>query len=116
MPYFADMVRDTAPACGTGSVTLNGTPPAPFRTFATAFAGQTVMTQIRIDDGTNYEVTFSVFDGTTGLTRGNFVSSSTGSRVNFASAVTVDCVTSAEFLDNGNKSAILMQMEGWVLP
>lgn len=105
MPYIADRVKDTTTSTGTGAITLNGTPPTGFRTFAAGLGSGSLTIGYCIDDGAgNWEVGKGVFNGTTGLTRDVVRSSSnSGALVNFgAGTKTVWCNASAELLDNAN--------------
>ena len=112
MPYFADMVSETAGAPALGNITLTGAVSG-YRTFAAGLGSSSQRTVIRIYDGSgNWEVTKATFNGTTTLVRDGFRASSTGSQVNFASAVTVDIVPSAELVDNANIGSISAQARG----
>lgn len=71
MPFLADRVKDTTTTAGTGALTLAGSPPTGFRTFATGL-GSVAVSGIPyvIDDGAGaWEVGEGTFNGTTGLTR-----------------------------------------------
>lgn len=103
MPYLADRVKDTTTSTGTGAITLAGTPPTGFRSFAAAFGSCVV--GYCIDDGAGaWEVGKGTFNGTTGLTRDVVRSSSnSGALVDFgAGTKTVFCTASAEHIDNGS--------------
>ena len=111
MPKFADRVKDTTTTTGTGAITLAGSAPTGFRTFATALGSTTGNLNIAyvIDDGAgNWEVGKGTFNGTTTLTRDTVRSSSnSGSLVNFgAGTKTVFCSPSAEHIDNANVGII----------
>lgn len=116
MPYFADMVRETAAAPGTGNITLAGAAVG-HRTFANGLGSSPARTSIRIYDASNnWEVTKATFNGTNTLVRDGFRSSSTGSLVNFAGAVTIDLVASAEIIDNANTGMQSAYSRGLALP
>lgn len=85
MAYFADRVKDTTTTTGTGAITLAGSAPTGYQTFATAFgAGNTVVTYV-IELNSEWEVGQGIFNGTTGLTRETVLSSSnSGALVNFS--------------------------------
>lgn len=85
MAYFADRVKDTTTSTGTGSITLAGSAPTGYQTFATAFgSGNTVVTYV-IELNSEWEVGQGIFNGTTGLTRETVLSSSnSGALVNFS--------------------------------
>jgi hypothetical protein len=105
MPYFADRVQDVTTTTGTGSITLAGTPPTGYRTFATAFGSSSTYTQYCIAGATGeWEVGEGTFNGTTTLSRELVRSSSnSGSLVNFSAGnKDVFCTASAEQVDNSN--------------
>lgn len=106
MTHFADRVKDTTTTTGTGAITLAGTPPTGYVTFATGFnSASAIQVAYVIDDGAgNWEVGKGTFNGTTGLTR-DLVRSSSNSNalVNFgAGTKTVFCSPSSEHIDNAN--------------
>ena len=78
MSFFADRVKDTTNSSGTGPIILNGVAATGYQTFATAFGAESHMVAYCIADqsGTNWEVGYGVFNGTTGLTRATVLSSS----------------------------------------
>lgn len=105
MPSFADRVKDTTTTTGTGAITLAGTPPTGYVSFATGFGSSALIVGYVIDDGAgNWEVGKGTFNGTTGLTRDTVRSSSNANAlVNFgAGTKTVFCSPSAEHLNNAN--------------
>lgn len=118
MPSFADRVKDTTTTTGTGAVTLSGTAPSGFQTFATGFGADTRTVSYCIAGGAEWEVGKGVFNGTTGLTRDVIrASSNSGALVNFSAGTKdVFCTTSAEHADNSNIGAILAQSVGLAMP
>ena len=105
MPYFADRVQDVTTTTGTGSVTLAGTSPTGYRTFATAFGSSSTYVQYCIAGATGeWEVGEGTFNGTTTLTRTLVRSSSnSGNLVNFSAGnKDVFCTASAEQIGNAN--------------
>lgn len=104
MPYFADRVQDVTTTTGTGSITLAGTPPTGYRTFATAFGSASCTVQYCIAGGSEWEVGEGTFNGTTTLTRELVRSSSnSGNLVNFSAGnKDVFCTAAAEQIDNAN--------------
>jgi hypothetical protein len=119
MPYIADRVKDTTTTTGTGAITLDGSAPTGFRTFATAFGPASLVVGYCIDDGAgNWEVGKGTFDGTTGLTRDTVrCSSNSNALVSFgAGTKTVFCTASAELLDNSNIGMQYAQMRGLAMP
>ena len=118
MPYFADRVQDVTTSTGTGAITLAGTPPTGYRTFASAFGSTSTTVQYCIAGGSEWEVGKGVFNGTTGLTRDSVRSSSNaGALVNFsAGSKNVFCTASSEIVDNGNIGYQLAQVRGQAMP
>lgn len=118
MPYFADRVQDVTTTTGTGSITLAGTPPTGYRTFASAFGATSTTVQYCIVGGSQWEVGKGVFNGTTGLTRDMVRSSSNGGAlVNFsAGSKDVFCTASSEIIDNANIGLQVAQMRGQAMP
>lgn len=118
MPYFADRTQDTTLTAGTGAITLDGTPPAGYQSFATAFGSGTRTVNYTIAGTSEWEVGIGTFNGTTGLTRDTVLSSSnSGALVNFSSSSKAVFVTAAAKIINsaliGNQ---LAQGSGWALP
>ena len=106
MPHYADRVKDSTTTTGTGAITLAGTPPTGYVSFATGFGSSgAINVAYVIDDGAGaWEVGKGTFNGTTGLTR-DIVRSSSNSNalVNFgAGTKTVFCSPSSEQIDNAN--------------
>jgi len=103
MALYADRVKDSTSLTGTGAVTLSGTAPTGFQSFATAFGASPVTVAYCIADqtGDNWEVGTGVFNGTTGLTRVTVLGSSNGgSLVNFTGGTQdVFCTIPAKFVD-----------------
>jgi hypothetical protein len=103
MALYADRVKDSTSITGTGAITLSGTAPTGYQTFATAFGAtsQTVAYCIADQTGNNWEVGTGVFNGTTGLTRVTVLASSNGgSLVNFTGGTQdVFCTAPAKYLD-----------------
>jgi len=82
---FEDRVHDTSQTTGTGTITLDETPPSGFRDFAAIGDGNSA--KFLIDDGGgNWEISEGVYtDSAKTLTRDRVVNSSnSGSLVNFA--------------------------------
>lgn len=115
MPYFADRVQDVTTSTGTGAITLAGTPPTGYRTFATAFGSSSLMVQYCIAGATGeFEVGKGVFNGTTGLTRDSVrASSNSNNLVNFSAGnKDVFCTASSEIIDNSNVGLQIAQIRG----
>ena len=120
MSYLADMVSENAANPAAGSVTLTGANTSNILgaiTFLAAFGSSPRFTTIRIyDSAGNWEVTKSLFNGSTGLTRDTLFASSTGARITFSTAVFVDCVANAEFLIGATAGNILARINGQAMP
>jgi hypothetical protein len=102
MALYADRVKDSTSIKGTGAITLSGTAPTGFQSFATAFGAspQTVAYCIADQTGNNWEVGTGVFNGTTGLTRVTVLASSNGGSLTNFSGGTQDvfCTAPAAYL------------------
>lgn len=118
MPRFADRVKDTTSTTGTGAITLSGTAPTGYQTFAAGFGSGNSVVQYCIVGTSEWEVGKGTFDGSTGLTRDTVRSSSNSNAlVNFsAGSKDVFCTASAEQVDNANVGAILAQSIGLAMP
>jgi len=83
---FADRVKDTTTSTGTGSITLAGSAPTGYRTFASAFAtGSRVYYCISSSSGSEWEVGFGTLTASTTLARTQVLASSnSGSAVNLS--------------------------------
>lgn len=120
MPRIADRVKDTTTTTGTGAITLSGTAPTQYVTWATAFGtgNSWVAYAIVGQTGSEWEVGKGTFNGTTGLTRDLVrASSNANALVNF-SAGTKDVWSdaNAELLDNANIGLQMAQGRGWAMP
>jgi len=112
MALYADRVKDSTSLTGTGAVTLSGTAPTGFQSFATAFGASPVTVAYCIADqtGNNWEVGTGVFNGTTGLTRVTVLGSSNGgSLVNFTGGTQdVFCTIPANYINTPVAQAQLL--------
>lgn len=114
MPRYADRVKDTTTTTGTGSITLAGTAPTGYQTFAAGLGSDAKPVVGYVIDGGStgeWEVGRGSFNGTTTLTRDKVRSSSnSGALVNFSAGTkTVFCAPSAEQIDNGNVGMLYIQ-------
>ena len=105
MSGFADRVKDTSTTTGTGSLTLAGSAPTGFRTFASAFAtGSRVYYCIEAVDGSgnptgDWEVGYGTLTAGTTLARTLIYASSTGSVINLAAGTkNVFCTIPGTFM------------------
>lgn len=98
MTDFRDRVKDTTTTTGTGSITLAGSAPTGYRTFASAFGSSSIEVPYCIEGGSEWEVGVGTFNGTTTLTRDTVLSSSnSNSLVNFSAGTkNVFCTLPAE--------------------
>jgi hypothetical protein len=99
---YADRVKDTTAAPGTGTVTLANVAPAGYQTFATAFTTGTLVSYCIADQsGTRWEVGTGTFTAPATLTRTTVLASSAaGAKVDFATGTQdVFCTAPAKYLD-----------------
>ncbi|HXC40218.1 MAG TPA: hypothetical protein VN667_14870 [Burkholderiales bacterium] len=117
MPRRADRVQETCSTTGTGPYTTSGVAVAGYQTFASAFAGGSLL-EYAASDGTNWEVGLGTYDGATGLTRDMIrASSNGGNAVNWSGAtVNIWSDIGAGFLGNVNlgRQAATVQRQGWL--
>lgn len=97
MPYLADRVKDTCTTTGTGAITLAGSAPAGFRTFASGFGASSQLVNYCIQAQTpgEWEVGQGTFNGATGLTRDTVLASSNSNALVSFSAGTKDVFSTA---------------------
>jgi hypothetical protein len=82
---FADRVKDTTTTTGTGSITLAGSAPTGFRTFASAYGAAAARIPYVIAAGSEWEVGIGILSGSTTLARSRVLASSNaGAAVNFS--------------------------------
>ena len=117
MPAVADRVRDITTTTGTGTVTLSGTAPSGFRTFATAFGAAPTQVRYAIVGDAEWEVGTGTFDGTTGLTRDGVVASSNANALVAFSAGAKDvfCTVSSPDVRAGSNGRALALARGWAM-
>ena len=92
---LADRVKDTTTTTGTGVVTLSGTPPTGFQSFAVIGNGNTTFYTIADQGGANWEVGIGTYS-TTGPTLARttvLASSNSGSLVSFTAGTKTVFVT-----------------------
>lgn len=118
MPRLADRVKDTTTSTGTTAITISGTAPTGYQTFATAYGSGSTLVPYCIVGGSEWEVGYGTFNGTTNLTREIIHSSSnSNSLVNFSAGTKDVFVTGAtELLDNANIGYQVAQIRGFALP
>lgn len=119
MPYFADRVKDVTSSTGTGAITLAGTPPTGFRSFATGLGAVPVVTVYCIQGATGeWEVGKGTFNGSTGLTRDVVrASSNANALVSFsAGSKDVFITANAEIIDNASLGMQYANSRGFALP
>ena len=117
MPVFYDRVKDTTTTTGTGSVTLSGTAPTGFRTFADAYgtAATQVPYVIAAQSGADWEVGYGTLSSSTTLARTVILASSNAGAVGDVSAGTKDVFVSipaAMANDYGRRGRIALQRTG----
>lgn len=120
MPYIADRVQDTTTTTGTGTITLAGSAPTGYRTFATAFGSSSRIVDYCIDGGTTgeWEVGEGTFNGTTSLTRDRVrASSNANALVSFSAGTKNAFVTAAaDLVNNSNTGYQVALSAGWAMP
>lgn len=86
MAAFADRVKDTTTSTGTGSITLDGSAPTGYQTFASALGSAASNVPYAIVGSTGeWEVGFGTLSGSTTLARTKVTASSNGNAaVNFS--------------------------------
>lgn len=119
MPFIADRVKETTTSTGTGSIALAGAA-TQFRTFASAFGSSPILVAYSIvgQTGTEWEVGYGTFNGTTTLARDTVLSSSnSGALVNFSVGTKdVFCTIPAAYASDGQEARTIAYMRGWGLP
>lgn len=103
MSEYADRVRDTTTTTGTGAITLSGTAPDRFRTFAAAFpVGSRVRYLIEgIAGSGEWEVGRGTLSASTTLTRDEvYASSNSNALVNFSAGTKAVACTWDGFMAN----------------
>lgn len=118
MPYFSDRTKETTTSTGTGAITLAGTAPTGFQTFATGLGAGSRRCGYCIAGGSEWEVGKGTFNGTTGLTREQVRSSSNANALVNFSAGTKDVFVSSsgELLDNANAGFQYAMARGFITP
>lgn len=120
MTAFADRVKDTTTTTGTGALTLSGTAPSGFQTYATAFGSASRRVRYSIFDVAtgDFENGHGTFNGTTGLTRDTVKSSSnSGALVSLASGTkVVFCSALASDIGAGSIGRSLALVRGLAMP
>jgi hypothetical protein len=101
MAYFADRVKDTTTTTGTGSFTLNNTPPTGFVGFFTAFIAGTRVYYV-CEGGTEWEVGMGILSSTNILSRFKiFASSNAGAAVSFSAGTkNIFCSVSSRVMNS----------------
>lgn len=120
MTRVADRVKDTTTSTGTTAITLSGTAPAGFRTFAQGFGSESCKVRYTIAAQTpgEYEVGIGTFNGTIGLTRDIVeISSNSNQLVNFSAGTKdVVCALSAEHVNTSTIGFNYAMARGFALP
>ena len=120
MPRFRDRVKDTTTSTGTGNITLSGTAPSGFQTFASCFTqndsdafGYAIIGGAEWETGVGYLlnattlVRMEVFDSSAG--QYTFVNFSAGSKDVFVTAP-------AHWLMDSNQGAVNATVRGLAMP
>lgn len=120
MPYAKDRVKDTSTSTGVGDITLSGTAPTGFQTFATAFDVGSVFPYCIVDNTSGlWETGLGTLSASTTLVR-QFVtdgSSGVNTLVNFtAGTKDVFCTAIAHWAMDSNEGAVSALMRGMAMP
>jgi len=122
MPVFRDRVKDTTTTTGTGAITLSGTAPTGYQTFANAFAIGTsnTFTYCIVDNTSGqWETGAAYLTGSTTMERYEPLDGSSGqyTLVNFSAGTKdVFCSAVAHFLEDADTGAILARINGLAMP
>jgi len=112
MAAYADRVKDTTTTTGTGSITLAGSAPTGFQTFAAALGTAAANVPYAIVGGSEWEVGFGTLSGSTTLARTKVTASSNGgAAVNFSAGtkdvfITIPAQWMADTLPRGRIEAM----------
>lgn len=120
MPFYFDRVKDTTTSTGTGNVTLSGTAPTGYQTFANRYAVNQLFTYvIAAQGGAEWETGEGYLSASTTLVRSAVADGSSGlnTPVNF-SAGTKDVFVSVigHFVMDTNSGAIDAKIRGLAMP
>lgn len=112
MANYADRVKDTTTTTGTGSITLAGSAPSGFQTFAAALGSAASNVPYAIVGGTEWEVGFGTLSSSTTLARTKITASSNaGAAVSFSAGtkdvfITIPASWMADTLPRGRIEAM----------
>lgn len=117
MPYARDRVKDSTTTTGTGNVTLSGTAPTGYQTFANAYNVGDVFPYC-IAGGSEWEVGLGYLSASTTLVRDTVENGSSGiaTAVNFSAGTKDVFVTlNSHWQMDANSGALLARIksQGW---
>jgi hypothetical protein len=118
MPYFANRVKDSTTAPGTGNATITGTAPTGFVNFNSAFGlNRSFVYCIAASSSANWEIGYGHLSASTTLVRDQVIdSSNSGSIVNFSSgAFDVFNTIDAKSIDGANHGHLYAASRGMFL-
>ena len=120
MPALADRVKETTTTTGTGAITLLGAV-SQFRSFLQGYGALSISEipySIVGQSGTEWEIGYGTFNGSTGLTRDVvFSSSNSGALVTFSAGTKDVFVTlPSSMVDDGNLGLQMVLSRGWGMP
>lgn len=120
MPVFRDRVKDTTTTTGTGDITLSGTAPTAFQSFANAFALNDVFLYAIVDNTNGqWETGTGHLSASTTLVRDEAFDSSAGKGVKatfVAGTKDVFCTAAGHFLEDVDTGAQEHRKNGWAMP
>ena len=118
MPFYYDRIKDTSTTTGTGAVTLSGTAPTGYQTFANRYAVNQIFTYAIV--GTSeWETGEGYLSASTTLVRESPADGSSGlaTLVNFSAGSKDVFVTPiAHFMMDVNSGAITAKINGLAMP
>ena len=120
MPSYYDRVKDSTTTTGTGNITLSGTAPTGFQTFANRYANNVPLTYAIVgQSGGEWETGEGYLSASTTLVRSAPADGSSGlnTLVNFSAGTKDVFVTGVgHFFMDVNSGAILAKITGLAMP
>lgn len=120
MPFSYDRVKDSTTSAGTGDITLSGSAPTSYQTFASRYAiNQTLTYAIISQGGAEWETGEGYLSASTTLVRSSVADGSSGlnTPVNFSAGTKDVFVTPiGHFMMDVNSGAIDAKIRGLAMP
>lgn len=118
MPFNRDRVKDTTTTTGTGNITLSGSAPTGYQTFANAYATGTPFMYC-IEGGSEWETGIGYLSASTTLVRDTVEDGSSGlnTAVNFSAGTKNVFVSAiAHYLMDSGSGAMLHRIRNMAMP